>query len=128
MRRILLTAFILFLSQTSWAEEIDSKYREILFSYAEAALNEFYYLSSSQKVPEFSFQEAHFIKGTDRIGRTFFVVMFSEDDGSIFVSLELNKDGLLEVHGRGGTHVTPKELESDFKNQIAHMIHYPGAT
>ncbi len=128
MRAILLASIIFILPQISNAEDIDKKYQQILFNYANAALMEFYYVNSWKSPREFNIKDAHFIKGTDKINRTFYVVLFPEDDHSIYVSLELTKDGLLGVHGRGGVNVSPEELRLDFKNQIRKMVHYPGAT
>ena len=128
MRKIILTALLLF-SSISSAEEISAAYKHILFEYAKVNLEEFEHLESiDTEFSKYAIEDrGTFIRTTDDIGRVVYVVLFPRDESSVYVSFLLNKDGLLEPHGRGGIPPSPEAFKSDIKGNLYHVVYYPGS-
>jgi len=120
--------FLLFLLLPidAYSKGISDEYKVLLFKYADAALSEFSY---SEKDPSIA-SSVDSKKGTyllikDRIGRSFYVALFPYQDRSTFVSMEINKDGFIEIHGKGILAITPDEFARNPKNNIERVISYP---
>ncbi len=124
MRYIVLIT-LLALSFASSAEEIDAKYKSILFQYAKVALLEFDYLNSFNTATDAIEAKATYIKATDAINRTFYIVLFPNKKGSTYASFLLNKDGILELYGRGGIPPTPHDFKNNIKENLWLVVSYP---
>ncbi len=127
MKIIPFTLLVTF-SVFSTATEISSEYRSVLLKYAEVSLKEFDLVAGQLLSKSVSIANATITTGKDKIGRTFYVVLYPNENGSVYVALELSKDGFLEIHARGGSMVSPKEFEDNFSKYISTVVHYPGAT
>jgi hypothetical protein len=127
MKIILFTLLVIF-SMFSNATEISIEYRGVLLKYAEVSLKEFDLVAGQSLSKSVSIANATITTGKDEIGRTFYVVLYPNENGSVYVALELTKDGFLEIHARGGSMVSPKDFANNFNKYIATVVHYPGAT
>mgnify|MGYP006978414148 CR=1 FL=1 len=127
MKIILLTISIM-LASYSAAEEMNEKYQSILVQYANTALQEFDFVMSQSLSESISARNVIITSGKDKIGRMFYVVLYPSGSDSVYVAMELTKDGFLEIHGRGGLLVSPKEFRGNFHLHINKVVHYPGAT
>ena len=116
------------LASYSAAEEMNEKYQSILVQYANTALQEFDFVMSQSLAESISARNVIITSGKDKIGRMFYVVLYPSGSGSIYVAMELTKDGFLEIQGRGGLLVSPKEFRENLNLHINKVVHYPGAT
>ena len=126
--KIILLIISIMLASYSTSEVIDEKYQSILVQYANTALQEFDYVVSQSLSESISARNVIIARGKDEIGRMFYVVLYPSGSDSVYVAMELTKDGFLEIHGRGGLLVSPKEFRGNFNLHINKVVHYPGAT
>ncbi|WP_372743018.1 hypothetical protein [Neptunomonas sp.] len=128
MNKIAIFTFWLTISGFACANEINADYQNVLNKYAEAALAEFDLVESQSLSKGISGSSSTISTGKDKVGRTFFVVLYPSGKGCVYVALELSKDGYLEIHSRGGLSVTPKDFAGNFDAHISKIVHYPDAT
>jgi hypothetical protein len=126
--KIAIFTLIIFISSHAKAVELSDDYRTVLLKYAEAALIEFDIIAKQSLSINVSSAKATIASGTDKVGRKFYVVLYPSKHGSVYVALEVSKDGYLEIHSRGGSLVSPKDFSSNFNKHISKVVHYPGAT
>ena len=126
-------AFIIFfgLSTASLADDIDSKYKNIILKFAEAAFTEYMHLepdsykNGEKFLAAIKENKVTVVSGRDRIGRTVFVVLYPNGQGSLYVSMIKDKDGILEIYGRGGIPAAPNDFVNDFAGSLYQVISYP---